>query len=73
MKSLLKLPIRCGIDENIRQHIFERSDHPQTTAITESIMVKAQLRQQANGDIIVDNNNPFGTILPLYIPFTREE
>ncbi|EKR4631638.1 hypothetical protein P8G88_001154 [Salmonella enterica subsp. enterica serovar Typhi] len=29
--------------------------------------------KQANGDIIVDNNNSFGTIFTLYIPFTREE
>ncbi len=73
-KSLLKLPIRMGIDENIRQHCFERGKHlTHTTAITELDYGCAQLRQQANGDIIiVDNTILFGTILPS-ISLTREE
>ncbi|ECS6614569.1 sensor histidine kinase [Salmonella enterica subsp. enterica serovar Bredeney] len=64
----------CGIDENIRQHIFERGvtthnngDHGIGLWLVHSYV------KQANGDIIVDNNNPFGTIFTLYIPFTREE
>ncbi|EPT6139111.1 citrate sensor histidine kinase CitA [Salmonella enterica subsp. enterica serovar Newport] len=64
----------CGIDENIRQHIFERGvtthnngDHGIGLWLVHSYV------KQANGDIIVDNNSPFGTIFTLYIPFTREE
>ncbi|MGK7534782.1 ATP-binding protein, partial [Salmonella enterica] len=64
----------CGIDENIRQHIFERAvTTPNNGDHGIGLWLVLSYVKQANGDIIVDNNNPLGTIFTLYLPFTREE
>lgn len=64
----------CGIDESIRNHIFERGitssnnrDHGIGLWLVKSYV------DQAGGVIVVDDNLPSGTIFTLYIPLTREE
>ena len=64
----------CGIDESLRDRIFERGvtssgsgDHGIGLWLVRSYV------EQAGGNIVVDNNIPFGTIFTLYIPLTRDE
>ncbi|MBF1962584.1 citrate sensor histidine kinase CitA [Enterobacter hormaechei] len=64
----------CGIDENLRDRIFERGvtssnsgDHGIGLWLVRSYV------EQAGGSIVVENNIPFGTIFTLYIPLTRDE
>lgn len=64
----------CGIDEALRDRIFERGvtssaskDHGIGLWLVRSYV------EQAGGSIVVENNIPFGTIFTLYIPLTREE
>ncbi|EIY5055428.1 MULTISPECIES: sensor histidine kinase [Klebsiella] len=64
----------CGIDETLRDRIFERGvtssaskDHGIGLWLVRSYV------EQAGGSIVVENNIPFGTIFTLYIPLTREE
>lgn len=64
----------CGIDEQLRDRIFERGvtssdsgDHGIGLWLVRSYV------EQAGGNIVVDNNIPFGTIFTLYIPLTRDE
>lgn len=64
----------CGIDENIRECIFERGitssesgDHGIGLWLVRSYV------NQAGGYIVVDNNIPIGTIFTLYIPHDRDE
>ncbi|CAH6636569.1 Histidine kinase [Pseudocitrobacter vendiensis] len=64
----------CGIDESLRDHIFERGvtssnnrDHGIGLWLVRSYVA------QAGGTIVVDNNLPGGTIFTLYIPLTREK
>ncbi|PXK15465.1 histidine kinase [Klebsiella variicola] len=64
----------CGIDETLRDRIFERGvtssaskDHGIGLWLVRSYV------EQAGGSIVVENNIPFGTIFTLYIPLTRGE
>lgn len=64
----------CGIDENIRDRIFERGvsssnnrDHGIGLWLVRSYV------DQVRGSIVVDSNIPFGTIFTLYIPLKREQ
>lgn len=64
----------CGIDENLRDRIFERGvtssnsgDHGIGLWLVRSYV------EQAGGSIVVENNIPFGTIFTLYIPLIRDE
>ena len=64
----------CGIDESMRDRIFERGvtssgsgDHGIGLWLIRSYV------EQAGGNIVVDDNIPFGTIFTLYIPLTRDE
>ncbi|HBZ8802283.1 TPA: sensor histidine kinase [Klebsiella pneumoniae] len=64
----------CGIDEALRDRIFERGvtssaskDHGIGLWLVRSYV------EQAGGSIVVENNIPFGTIFTLYIPLTRDE
>jgi len=64
----------CGIDETLRDRIFERGvtssaskDHGIGLWLVRSYV------EQAGGSIVVENNIPFGTIITLYIPLTRDE
>ncbi len=64
----------CGIDESLRDRIFERGvtssdsgDHGIGLWLVRSYV------EQAGGNIVVDDNIPFGTIFTLYIPLTRDE
>lgn len=64
----------CGIDEALRDRIFERGvtssaskDHGIGLWLVRSYV------EQAGGNIVVENNIPFGTIFTLNIPLTREE
>ncbi len=64
----------CGIDEALRDRIFERGvtssasgDHGIGLWLVRSYV------DQAGGSIVVENNIPFGTIFTLYIPLTRDE
>lgn len=64
----------CGIDEALRDRIFERGvtssaskDHGIRLWLVRSYV------EQAGGSIVVENNIPFGTIFTLYIPLTRDE
>ncbi|HIE8867631.1 TPA: citrate sensor histidine kinase CitA [Klebsiella variicola] len=64
----------CGIDEMLRDRIFERGvtssaskDHGIGLWLVRSYV------EQAGGSIVVENNIPFGTIFTLYIPLTRDE
>lgn len=64
----------CGIDEALRDRIFERGvtssaskDHGIGLWLVRSCV------EQAGGSIVVENNIPFGTIFTLYIPLTRDE
>ncbi|HGS7586307.1 sensor histidine kinase [Klebsiella variicola] len=64
----------CGIDETLRDRIFERGvtssaskDHGIGLWLVRSYV------EQAGGSIVVENNIPFGTIFTLYIPLAREE
>ncbi|WP_410214877.1 citrate sensor histidine kinase CitA [Klebsiella variicola] len=64
----------CGIDEALRDRIFERGvtssaskDHGIGLWLVRSYV------EQAGGNVVVENNIPFGTIFTLYIPLTREE
>ena len=64
----------CGIDETLRDRIFERGvtssaskDHGIGLWLVRSYV------EQAGGSIVVENNIPFGTIFTLYIPLTRDE
>ncbi|WP_264967929.1 citrate sensor histidine kinase CitA [Klebsiella variicola] len=64
----------CGIDETLRDRIFERGvtssaskDHGIGLWLVRSYV------EQAGGSIVVENNIPFGTIFTLYIPLTRKE
>ncbi|HIC1975613.1 TPA: citrate sensor histidine kinase CitA [Klebsiella pneumoniae] len=63
----------CGIDEALRDRIFERGvtssaskDHGIGLWLVRSYV------EQAGGSIVVENNIPFGTIFTLYIPLTRD-
>lgn len=64
----------CGIDEQLRDRIFERG-------VTSSgscdhgigLWLVRRYVEQACGNIVVDKNIPFGTIFTLYIPLTRDE
>ncbi|WP_368528381.1 citrate sensor histidine kinase CitA [Enterobacter cloacae] len=62
----------CGIDENIRQSIFERGVTTRSGDHGIGLWLVSSYVKQANGEIIVDNNTPYGTIFSLYIPFTRD-
>ncbi|WP_323114773.1 citrate sensor histidine kinase CitA [Klebsiella variicola] len=64
----------CGIDEALRDRIFERGvtssaskDHGIGLWLVRSYV------EQAGGSIVVENNIPFGSIFTLYIPLTRDE
>ena len=64
----------CGIEESLRDRIFERGvtssgsgDHGIGLWLVRSYV------EQAGGNIVVDDNIPFGTIFTLYIPLTRDE
>lgn len=64
----------CGIDESMRDRIFERGvtssgsgDHGIGLWLVRSYV------EQAGGNIVIDDNIPFGTIFTLYIPLTRDE
>ncbi|HHZ9069806.1 TPA: citrate sensor histidine kinase CitA [Klebsiella pneumoniae] len=64
----------CGIDEALRDRIFERGvtssaskDHGIGLWLVRSYV------EQAGGSIVVENNIPFGTIFTPYIPLTRDE
>ncbi|MGV1635197.1 sensor histidine kinase [Klebsiella pneumoniae] len=64
----------CGIDEALRDRIFERGvtssaskDHGIGLWLVRSYV------EQAGGSIVVENNIPFSTIFTLYIPLTRDE
>lgn len=64
----------CGIDEPMRDRIFERGvtssdsgDHGIGLWLVRSYV------EQAGGNIVVDDNIPFGAIFTLYIPLTRDE
>ncbi len=64
----------CGIDESMRDRIFERGvtssgsgDHGIGLWLVRSYV------EQAGGNIVIDDNIPFGIIFTLYIPLTRDE
>ncbi|MEO3990115.1 citrate sensor histidine kinase CitA [Pseudocitrobacter cyperus] len=64
----------CGIDASLRDRIFERGvtssnsgDHGIGLWLVRSYV------EQAGGNIIVEDNIPFGTIFTLYIPLSRDE
>ncbi|EIW0940419.1 citrate sensor histidine kinase CitA [Klebsiella pneumoniae] len=64
----------CGIDEALRDRIFERGV---TSSASKDYgiglwLVRSYV-EQAGGSIVVENNIPFGTIFTLYIPLTRDE
>ncbi|MDP1265162.1 ATP-binding protein, partial [Klebsiella pneumoniae] len=64
----------CGIDEALRDRIFERgvtSSASKDHAI--GLWLVRSYVEQAGGSIVVENNIPFGNIFTLYIPLTRDE
>lgn len=64
----------CGIDENIRDHIFERGVSSSNNAEHGiGLWLVKSYTEQAGGHIVIDNNIPYGTIFTLYIPLTREK
>ncbi|MCE0826116.1 sensor histidine kinase [Buttiauxella sp. A2-C2_NF] len=64
----------CGIDESIRDSIFERGITSSKSAEHGiGLWLVRSYVQQAGGSIVVENNIPSGTIFTLYIPQTREE
>ena len=64
----------CGIDETLRDRIFERGV---TSSVSKDhgigLWLVRSYVEQAGGSIVVENNLPFGTIFTLYIPLTRDE
>ncbi|MGB7800258.1 citrate sensor histidine kinase CitA [Buttiauxella sp.] len=64
----------CGIDESIRDCIFDRGISSSKSAEHGiGLWLVRSYVQQAGGSIVVENNIPSGTIFTLYIPQTREE
>ncbi|MEH4297768.1 sensor histidine kinase [Enterobacter ludwigii] len=64
----------CGIDEALRDRIFERG--VTSSASKEhgiGLWLVRSYVEQAGGSIVVENNIPFGTIFTLYIPLNRDE
>lgn len=59
----------CGIDETLRDRIFERGV---TSSVSKDhgigLWLVRSYVEQAGGSIVVENNIPFGTIFTLYIP-----
>ncbi|AQL18628.1 histidine kinase [Klebsiella variicola] len=70
----------CGIDETLRDRIFERGVTSSASSASSAskdhgigLWLVRSYVEQAGGSIVVENNIPFGTIFTLYIPLTREE
>ncbi|EPM1136165.1 citrate sensor histidine kinase CitA [Klebsiella variicola] len=67
----------CGIDETLRDRIFERGVTSSASSASKDhgigLWLVRSYVEQAGGSIVVENNIPFGTIFTLYIPLTREE
>ncbi|WP_074387123.1 citrate sensor histidine kinase CitA [Klebsiella variicola] len=64
----------CGIDEALRDRIFERGVTSSTSKDHGiGLWLVRSYVEQAGGNIVVENNIPFGTIFTLYIPLTRDE
>lgn len=64
----------CGIDENIRDRIFERGVTSSNNAEHGiGLWLVKSYTEQAGGHIVIDNNIPYGTIFTLYIPLTRDK
>ena len=64
----------CGIDETLRDRIFERGVTSSASAEHGiGLWLVRSYVEQAGGTIVVENNIPFGTIFTLYIPLTRDE
>ncbi|ENZ8141745.1 citrate sensor histidine kinase CitA [Klebsiella aerogenes] len=64
----------CGIDEALRDRIFERGVTSSTSGDHGiGLWLVRSYVDQAGGSIVVENNIPFGTIFTLYIPLTRDE
>ncbi|MEN0613272.1 citrate sensor histidine kinase CitA [Klebsiella indica] len=67
----------CGIDEALRDRIFERgvtsSDSSDSSDHGIGLWLVRSYVAQAGGHIVIDDNIPFGTIFSLYIPLTRDE
>ncbi|MFM2746185.1 ATP-binding protein [Klebsiella variicola] len=64
----------CGIDETLRDRIFERGVTSSASKYHGiGLWLVRSYVEQAGGSIVVENNIPFGTIFTLYIPLTREE
>ncbi|PJR48560.1 histidine kinase [Klebsiella sp. H-Nf2] len=64
----------CGIDEALRDRIFERGVTSSTSKDHGiGLWLVRSYVEQAGGSIVVENNIPFGSIFTLYIPLTRDE
>ncbi|EHJ4140231.1 sensor histidine kinase [Escherichia fergusonii] len=64
----------CGIDDSIRDHIFERGITSSNNAEHGiGLWLVKSYTEQAGGHIVIDDNIPYGTIFSLYIPLTREQ